>query len=71
MTVCLLQIFHRYYLNLHLNIFVLKSIHSNDHMATGESFTKTFKIPISYLDYDYIEKCTNVVELEKIFLTLK
>ncbi|XP_058689002.1 sperm-associated antigen 1 [Poecile atricapillus] len=37
----------------------------------GEGTTKTYQIPISHLDYKFIEKCTDVKHLEKILRVLR
>ncbi|XP_006900073.1 PREDICTED: sperm-associated antigen 1 [Elephantulus edwardii] len=37
----------------------------------GFGTTKTFKIPIEHLDFKYIEKCSDVKHLEKIFYVLR
>ncbi|KAF4798074.1 hypothetical protein TURU_066948 [Turdus rufiventris] len=37
----------------------------------GEGTTKTYHIPISHLDYKFIEKCTDVKHLEKILRVLR
>ncbi|XP_068040064.1 sperm-associated antigen 1 [Anomalospiza imberbis] len=37
----------------------------------GEGTTKTYKIPISHLEYKFIEKCTDVKHLEKILKVLR
>ncbi|KAM6216589.1 sperm-associated antigen 1 [Rhynchocyon petersi] len=36
----------------------------------GFGTTKTFKIPIEHLDFKYIEKCSDIKHLEKIFYVL-
>ena len=33
--------------------------------------TSRYNIPVSHLDFDYIKKCTDTKELEKIYITLK
>ncbi|XP_027966128.1 sperm-associated antigen 1 [Eumetopias jubatus] len=37
----------------------------------GFGTTKTFKIPVEHLDFKYIEKCSDVKHLEKIFCVLR
>ncbi|XP_030086694.1 sperm-associated antigen 1 isoform X2 [Serinus canaria] len=37
----------------------------------GEGTTKTYQIPISHLDYKFIEKCTDIKHLEKILRVLR
>ncbi|XP_037985141.1 sperm-associated antigen 1 isoform X2 [Motacilla alba alba] len=37
----------------------------------GEGTTKTYQIPISHLDFKFIEKCTDVKHLEKILRVLR
>ncbi|XP_006859243.1 PREDICTED: sperm-associated antigen 1 [Chrysochloris asiatica] len=37
----------------------------------GFGTTKTYKIPIEHLDFKYIEKCSDVKHLEKIFCVLR
>ncbi|XP_064444114.1 sperm-associated antigen 1 isoform X1 [Mirounga angustirostris] len=37
----------------------------------GFGTTKTFKIPVEHLDFKYIEKCSDIKHLEKIFCVLR
>ena len=40
-------------------------------VALEAQTTKKFDLPISHLDYNYIDSCTNAKELEKIVLILR
>ena len=33
--------------------------------------TSRYNIPVGHLDFDYIKRCTDTKELEKIFVVLK
>ncbi|KAJ8313729.1 hypothetical protein KUTeg_008290 [Tegillarca granosa] len=41
-----------------------------DNLIFESSTTKKYDIPLSHLDYEYVKKCTNVKEIEKILRVL-